>query len=159
MQSWLRSVGVNCSVISEVSNNGGKYGRRRATLKTGCKPRKGGMLSTKALSPTTLVMVYGPYRSGRSFWWVPIRHSFYKYNQTLSPTWNLCGTQCWSWRCLYLALDFCKISWTCWWMCWIRSMNRVDLLTLVCAWDTYACVDERGSATSMGPNGWNPNPT
>jgi hypothetical protein len=43
MQSGLRSVGFNCSVISEVSNNGGKYGRRRAMLKTRCIPRKGGM--------------------------------------------------------------------------------------------------------------------
>jgi hypothetical protein len=41
MQSGLRFVGVNYSVISEVSNNGGKYGRRRATLKTRCRPRKG----------------------------------------------------------------------------------------------------------------------
>jgi hypothetical protein len=60
MQLGLISFGVNCSFISEVSNNGGKYGRRRATLKTGCRPRKGGMLRSKALSPTTLVMVYDP---------------------------------------------------------------------------------------------------
>jgi hypothetical protein len=53
----LISIGVNCSAISEVSNNGGKYGRRRATMNTGCRPRKGGMLSSKELSPTTLVMV------------------------------------------------------------------------------------------------------
>jgi hypothetical protein len=43
--------------ISEVSNNGGKYGRRRSTLNTGCKPRKGGVLSSKELLPTTLVIV------------------------------------------------------------------------------------------------------
>jgi hypothetical protein len=41
--------------ISDVSNNGGKYGRRRSTLNTGCRTRKGGILSSKALSPTTLV--------------------------------------------------------------------------------------------------------
>jgi hypothetical protein len=63
MQSGLRYVGVNCSSISEVSNNGGKYGRRRAMLKTGCRPMKGGMLSAKALSPVALVIVYGPYQS------------------------------------------------------------------------------------------------
>ena len=32
MQSRLRSVGFNSSVISQVSNNGGKYGQRRSTL-------------------------------------------------------------------------------------------------------------------------------
>jgi hypothetical protein len=51
------SVGFKCSAMSEVSNNGGKYSRRRATLNTECSPRKGGMLSSKELSPTTLVMV------------------------------------------------------------------------------------------------------
>jgi hypothetical protein len=47
MQPGLSYVGVNCSAIYEVSNNGGKYGRRRSTLNTGCKPRKGGVLSSK----------------------------------------------------------------------------------------------------------------
>jgi hypothetical protein len=60
MQSGLSSVGVICSVISEVSNNGGKYGQRISTLNTGFKPRKGGMLSLKALSPIALLMVYNP---------------------------------------------------------------------------------------------------
>jgi hypothetical protein len=60
MQSWLSSIGVNYSAISEVSNNGGKYGQRRVTLKVGCRPRKGGMFRSKALSPTTLLMVYDP---------------------------------------------------------------------------------------------------
>jgi hypothetical protein len=50
-------VGVSCSAISKVSNNGGKYGRRRSTLNTGCRPRKGGVLSSKALLPTALVIV------------------------------------------------------------------------------------------------------
>ena len=45
--SWLIYVSVNCSTISEVSNNGGKYGQRRTTLKTRCRPRKGVMLSAK----------------------------------------------------------------------------------------------------------------
>jgi hypothetical protein len=44
--------GINCSVISDVSNNGGKYGQR-STLNTGCEPRKGGVLSSKSLLPTT----------------------------------------------------------------------------------------------------------
>jgi hypothetical protein len=85
MQLGLSSIGVNCYAISEVSKNGGKYGRRRATLKTGWRPRKGGILSEKSLSPTTLVMVYGQYRSGKSFQWGPIRRSFCKCNQNLSP--------------------------------------------------------------------------
>jgi hypothetical protein len=59
-QSGLISLGVNCYAISEVSNNGGKYGQRRATLKTRCRPGKGGMLSTKELSLKSLVMVYEP---------------------------------------------------------------------------------------------------
>jgi hypothetical protein len=32
MHTGLRSIGVICSSISEVSNNGGKYGQRRSTL-------------------------------------------------------------------------------------------------------------------------------
>jgi hypothetical protein len=57
LESGLSSAGVNYSAISEVSNNGGKYGHRRSTLNIGCNPRKGGVLSSKALSPTTLVIV------------------------------------------------------------------------------------------------------
>jgi hypothetical protein len=57
MQSWLIYVGFNYSVISEVSNNGGKYRWRRSILKTECKPRKAGVLISKSLSPTTLVIV------------------------------------------------------------------------------------------------------
>jgi hypothetical protein len=60
MHSDLRSIGFICSSISEVSNNGGKYGRRISTLNIGCKPRKGGMLRSKTLSPTDLVLVYNP---------------------------------------------------------------------------------------------------
>jgi hypothetical protein len=60
MQLGLRYVGVNNSAISQVSNNGGKHGRRRATLNTGCTPRKGGMLSSKSLSPIALMIVYNP---------------------------------------------------------------------------------------------------
>ncbi len=112
IRSELSFVGVSCSAMSDVSNNGGKYGRRRSTLNTGCKLRNGGMLSSKALSPTALVMVYDSYRSGRSLRQGPTRRSC-KCRQTLSPTWNLCGTRCWSWRCLYLALDLSNISWTC----------------------------------------------
>jgi hypothetical protein len=47
MQSGLIYVGVSCSAISEVFNNGGKYGRRRSTLSTRCMPRKGGVFSSK----------------------------------------------------------------------------------------------------------------
>jgi hypothetical protein len=47
MQSGFNSVGVSCSTMSDVSSNGGKYGRRQSTLNTGCKPRNGGMLSSK----------------------------------------------------------------------------------------------------------------
>jgi len=50
--------------MSNVSNNSGKYGQRQSTLNTGFRIRNGGMLSSKDLSPTTLVMVYGPYQSG-----------------------------------------------------------------------------------------------
>jgi hypothetical protein len=38
-------------------------------------------------------------------------------------------------------------------------MNRVALSPLVGAGDESFNVTARGSATSMGPNGWNPNPT
>jgi hypothetical protein len=38
-------------------------------------------------------------------------------------------------------------------------MNRVDLLDLVGLGDESVEVTTRGSETSMGPNGWNPNPT
>jgi hypothetical protein len=38
-------------------------------------------------------------------------------------------------------------------------MNRVDLLAFGGAGDDSAEVVSRGSATSMGPNGWNSNPT
>ena len=64
MQFRLSSVGVSCSAILYVSNNGGKYGWRCSTLNTGCKPRNGKMLSSK--SPTTLVMVYGHIRVGEA---------------------------------------------------------------------------------------------
>jgi hypothetical protein len=57
MQSSLSSVGFSCSVISEVSNNGGKYGQRRSTLNIGCRPRKGGVFSSKALLPIALVIM------------------------------------------------------------------------------------------------------
>jgi len=57
-------VGVSCLVMLDVSNNGGKYGRRRSTLKTGCRPRNGGMLISKELSLIALVIMYGPYQSG-----------------------------------------------------------------------------------------------
>jgi len=43
-------------------------------------------LSSKEFSPTTLVMVYGPHRSGRSLRWGVVRRSFCKCSQTLSPT-------------------------------------------------------------------------
>ena len=45
MQSGFNSVGVSCSAMLDVSSNGGKYGRMRYTLNTGCRPRNGGMLS------------------------------------------------------------------------------------------------------------------
>jgi hypothetical protein len=38
-------------------------------------------------------------------------------------------------------------------------MNRVDFKTLVGSRDESFNVTARGSETSMGPNGWNPNPT
>jgi hypothetical protein len=38
-------------------------------------------------------------------------------------------------------------------------MNRVALSASVGAGDELVKVTARGSATSMGPNGWNPNPT
>ena len=130
MQAGLSFVGVNYSTTSRVSNNGAKYGRRSSTLNIGCRQRNGGMINSKELSPNSLVMVYDPYRSGRSLRWGPVSLSFYKCNQTLSPTWNLCGTQCWSCCFLYLVLaSFSKMTWTCWQMYWIRSTNPVSLST------------------------------
>jgi len=41
----------------DVSNNGGKYDQMRSILSTWCRPRNGGILSSKLLSPTTLVMM------------------------------------------------------------------------------------------------------
>jgi hypothetical protein len=38
-------------------------------------------------------------------------------------------------------------------------MNRVALSALVRVGDESVEVTASGSATSMGPNGWNPNPT
>jgi hypothetical protein len=38
-------------------------------------------------------------------------------------------------------------------------MNWVDFSTSVGAGDESSEVTIRGGATSMGPNGWNPNPT
>jgi hypothetical protein len=38
-------------------------------------------------------------------------------------------------------------------------MNRVSLLASGGSRDELAEVVTRGSVTSMGPNGWNPNPT
>jgi hypothetical protein len=38
-------------------------------------------------------------------------------------------------------------------------MNQVALSASVGAGDESVKVTTRGSATSMGPNGWNPNPT
>jgi hypothetical protein len=38
-------------------------------------------------------------------------------------------------------------------------MNRVALSALVGTRDESVEVTARGAATSMGPNGWNPNPT
>jgi hypothetical protein len=57
IQSGLSFVGVSCSTISKVSNNGGKYGQKRSTLNIECRPRKGGVLSSKALLPVALVIV------------------------------------------------------------------------------------------------------
>ena len=94
MQSGFNSVGVSCSSMPDVSSRGGKYGRRRSTLNTGCRPRNGGIMSLKALSLTSLVMVYGPYQSGWSLRWGLARRSFCKCSHTLSPTWKLCCTQC-----------------------------------------------------------------
>ena len=127
MQFWLSSVGVICSVMSGVSNNYGKYGRRQSTLNTRCRPRNDGTLSSKALSSMTLVMVCGPYWSGWSLRWGPTKRSFYKCSQTLSPPWNLCNTRCWSWHCLYLELALSNRSWTCWRMCWMCSMKLLSL--------------------------------
>jgi hypothetical protein len=38
-------------------------------------------------------------------------------------------------------------------------MNQVALSSLIEAGDYSVEVTTRGSETSMGPNGWNPNPT
>lgn len=51
MQSRFNSIGVSCSVISDASNNGGKYGLRWFPLNTRCRPRNGGILSSKSFSP------------------------------------------------------------------------------------------------------------
>jgi hypothetical protein len=52
MQSWLSSIGVNCYVISEVSNNGGKYGRRRSTLNI--EDKEGGNVELKIIVSQSL---------------------------------------------------------------------------------------------------------
>ena len=154
MQSGLIYVGVNCSATFEVSNSGVTYSRSSSTFNTGCKPRNGGMLNSKAFSLNSSVMVYNPYLSGKRLWWGPVSLSFYKWNQTFSPTRNLCGTRCWSCHCLYLVLDFSRMSWTYWWMWWICSTNLAALSTSDWAWEDSSRVDARGRATSIGANGW-----
>jgi hypothetical protein len=57
IQSGLSSVGVIFSMISKLSNNGGKYGQRMSTLNIGCIPRKGGVLSSKELLSIALVIM------------------------------------------------------------------------------------------------------
>ena len=63
IESRFDFVGVSCSAMSDVSSRGGKYGRRRSTLNTGCIPRNGGIPSFKELSLVALVIVYGPCQS------------------------------------------------------------------------------------------------
>lgn len=69
--SRLSSIGVICSAMSNVSNNGGNFGWRSLRLNTWCRRRNGGMVTSKALSPTTIVIFCGPYRSIWSLWWGP----------------------------------------------------------------------------------------
>jgi len=152
MHFGFNSISVRCSAISIVSSNGGKYGWRCFTLNTRCRTRNGVNLSSKELSPTTLVMVYDPYQSGRSLRWGPTRHSLCKCSQTLSPTWNLCNTWYWSWHCLYLALDLSNISWTYWQMCRMCLMKLLALLALDWTWAKSTWVATNGMATSMGHN-------
>jgi hypothetical protein len=54
MQSGFSSIGVNSSTISEVSNNGGKYGRRRATLKHWVQAKERGNVEIKIIVPHNL---------------------------------------------------------------------------------------------------------
>ena len=42
---------------------------------------------------------------------------------------------------------------------WIHSMNQVSLSVSAGAGDELVEVTARGNATSMRPNGWNPNPS
>ena len=86
MQPGFRFVGVSCFAMSDVSNNGGKYGSMQSTLNTGYMPRRCGILSSKTLSPKTLVMLYSPYQSRRNFWLGPTRRSFIKmFGSTFDP--------------------------------------------------------------------------
>jgi hypothetical protein len=57
MQLGLSYVGFNYSMISKVSNNGGNCDPNGSTLNTRCNPRKGGVLRSKQLSPTNMVIV------------------------------------------------------------------------------------------------------
>ena len=49
MQFGFSLVGVSFFSTSYVSNNGGKYGKRRSTLNIGCRPRKGRVLNSKII--------------------------------------------------------------------------------------------------------------
>jgi len=57
MKSRFNSVGMSCSTMSDVSSNGGKYGQRQRTLNTMWRTRNGGMMRSKELSLTALVIV------------------------------------------------------------------------------------------------------
>lgn len=159
IQSKFTSNLVSCYALSNVSNNGGKYGQSKFTITVGWNPRNNGMMSSKEFSPTSLVMVYGAYHSGKSFKWVLTRWSFCKFSQNFLPTWNLCDTRCWSWHHMYLTLALSNISWTWWMMCWMSSMKLLALSASDWMWSEYAWVAANGIATSMGHNDWNPNPT
>lgn len=58
---------------------------------------------------------------------------------------------------LYIVLDFLKISWICWQMNWIFSINLVYFSASDWTCENSSYVVVKGNVTSMGLNGWNPN--
>lgn len=86
-----------------MSNNRGKYGYNQSTLNTGCKPRNSGMLSSKELSPTTLVnhtRVGEPYSGAqRGAPSVDVTKLYRPHGTCMAPDVDHDTTCTWHWLC------------------------------------------------------------
>ena len=144
-----------CVCNSFCSNNGAWYGRSWSTLKIGCRPRHAGMSSWKSFSPIYLRILYGPYCKGFIFLYGPVKHSFFRCNQTWPPIWNEWGIRCLSFRALAFAFAHYNISCACLWMLYIWSLKFNDVSNSHPSKSvSFDCVKELKQ--SIGIKGWNP---